>query len=295
MTCLTPEEFRRLIQDHQGQFKVIIEEFQTPPAAVAVPVPQAVANAPEVSSLAIKLPIFWTSEPELWFLQVEASFENRHPKITRDESKFSHVLQHLPQEVLVECQHAVTNQNSYTVLKAALISEYGRSEAKKNAELLELNARKGGALGDKKPSSFLRKIRTLSNSSYEAMERAMFLHHMPTTVRTALASSKATSNDALAAEADAVMEQFQLAREANSIPHAIAAVDVPENTASFRPRPQNQQPTQRPSSSRGASGDSLCYLHRKFGVYAFSCKSSSCPMKHQVMAPPAQGNARAGR
>ena len=130
--------------------------------------------------------MFWTAKPELWFLQVEASFENRHPKITRDESKFSHVLQHLPQDVLVECQQAVTNQNSYAVLKVALICKYGRSEAKKNAELLELNSRKGGALGDKKPSSFLRKIRTLSNSSYQAMERAMFLHHMPTTVRTAL-------------------------------------------------------------------------------------------------------------
>ena len=96
MTSLTPQEFRQLIQDHQGQFKEILDEFQTPPVAAAIPVPQIVNNAPEVASLAIKLPVFWTAEPELWFLQVEASFENRHPKITRDESKFSHVRQHLP-------------------------------------------------------------------------------------------------------------------------------------------------------------------------------------------------------
>ena len=94
-----------------------------------------------------------------------------------------------------------------------------------------------------------------------------------------------------------MLEQFQLAREANAIPHAIAAVDTPaEVAASFRPRPQHPQPPQRPVSfGRGTSGDPLCYLHRKFGVYAFSCKSSSCLMKHQIMSPPAQGNARAGR
>ena len=117
-------------------------------------------------------------------------------------------------------------------------------------------------------------------------------------VRTVLASSKAASNDELAAEADAVLEEFQLGRDASSVPHAVAtvaAVPLPsyapqEVSAAFRPRGQDrarQPPIARPSS------EPLCFLHRKYGVYAHSCRSASCPMKNQI-TPPAQGNGWAG-
>ena len=49
--------------------------------------------APGINLAAVRLPTFWMAEPELWFMQVEANFENRTPKITTDSSKFSYVLQ----------------------------------------------------------------------------------------------------------------------------------------------------------------------------------------------------------
>ena len=142
-----------------------------------------------MGAVTARLPNFWTNTPELWFAQTEANFENRHPKVTLNSSKYTHTLQALPQEVLIECEHAITNegQERYKYLKEALIKAYGKSQAKKNAELLTMSSRPGG-LGDRKPS---KKIRNLSGSSYQALERAMFLNQLPAPVRTALASSKA--------------------------------------------------------------------------------------------------------
>ena len=63
-------------------------------------------------------------------------------------------------------------------MKKALLKSYGRSAAKKNAELLSMLARSGG-IGDRKPSTLLMRIRTLSGASYDAMERAMLLNQLP--------------------------------------------------------------------------------------------------------------------
>ena len=89
------------------------------------------------------------------------------------------------------------------------------------------------------------------------------------------------------------MEEFKLAREARAVPHAVAAAEFPrEVDAAFRPREMRQE---RPCESYQGDRrkDPLCYNHRKFGIYAYMCKSpSTCPMKNEIVAP---GNARAGR
>ena len=115
---------------------------------------------------------------------------------------------------------------------------------------------------------------------------------MPPAVRTALASSKDLTNDELAAEADTIREEFHLATESRSVP-AVASLDVdPVEVAAVRPRPAPRRNVP-PVGQR----DSLCYIHKKFGVYAYSCKApSTCPMRDQITPPPAtQGNGRAGR
>ena len=70
------------------------------------------------------------------------------------------------------------------------------------------------------------KIQTLSGASYDTLERAMFLNHMPLSVRTALASSEARTNDELATEADAIMEEYKNASKFSATPHAVTAVEV---------------------------------------------------------------------
>ena len=44
------------------------------------------AEAKSVAATAVKLPVFWLEDSELWLAQVECVFNNRQPKITKDET-----------------------------------------------------------------------------------------------------------------------------------------------------------------------------------------------------------------
>ena len=48
-----------------------------------------------VETVSLKLPTFWTSQPEVWFTQAEAQFRLR--KITADETKYFYVVAALDQ------------------------------------------------------------------------------------------------------------------------------------------------------------------------------------------------------
>ena len=290
------DELRVVVEQQKQDFQLLREQYEAQLQAVQ-PQVGAEAQAPEVGSVAVRLPTFWIASPELWFAQVEANFDNRNPKITTDMSKYNHVLQALSEEVLNECEHAISSQgpDRYPALKRALLKAYGKSTAKKSAELLEMAA-KPGSMSGRRPSTIMMRIRSLSGSSYDALERAMFLNQLPVPVRTALASSNIASNDDLTAEADRITEEFELATAAQGSP-AVHVTTLPmapplEVDATFARRPF------RPSTSSPVVGhrpqqDALCFLHRKYGVYAHSCKSQICPMRNQISKAP--GNARAGR
>ena len=56
------------------QFQVLIDRCGAGQGA-----PAAEEDFPNVSSVAVKLPTFWTHDPDLWFLQTEAVFASRVP------------------------------------------------------------------------------------------------------------------------------------------------------------------------------------------------------------------------
>ena len=66
------------------QFKTLMDTYA---AAGMQPAAQGVGGDGEINSTAVKLPNFWANDPELWFFQVEAVFENRTPKVTVDSTK----------------------------------------------------------------------------------------------------------------------------------------------------------------------------------------------------------------
>ena len=133
-------------------------------------------------------------------------------------------------------------------------------------------------------------IRDSSGSSNEALERAMFLNQLPAAVHTALANSRAANNEELALEADNVLEEFQLCSDSLSAPHAIAAVDRPVEVQAMN---RTYKPAEQPHHRRQQA--ELCYVHRRYGKKAYSCRSVTSPMKDQVALPPTSGNGRAGR
>ena len=116
----------------------------------------------------------------------------------------------------------------YEALKKALIESFGKSVPAKQAQLVGLCA--NPSLGDRKPIEYLRHIQSLSGSDYKAVERAIFLHGMPTVVRTALADSHATSNEDLALRAGVILEEYQLSRPSGT--PAVCGINSPSPVAS---------------------------------------------------------------
>ena len=253
----------------------------------------------------IKLPTFWITRPELWFVQVESAFRNRHPPVTADIIRFDCVIGALPNEVLEKVEHVITGVpqvgGRYAALQNALIESYGRSTAQKQDELIRLTVSR--SLGDLKPTDFLMKVRALSGSEYDAVERAILLNALPPAVRTVLSNSKAANNKRRAQEANQILEQHVLASLSTG---AVYELEEPQEVLAIRggapnphraPQHQRQQP-QQPARPR------LCANHFRFGDRACTCRGGDCPRRHEPLAPRptgnsapprASGNGRAGR
>ena len=144
----------------------------------------ATASQPanELNAVSVKLPEFWIKSPEVWFARVESQFGTKG--ITQDQTKYDHVVSALDINTADEVQSILISPpavNKYNTLKSALIKTFGRSQAQKDAELLNLNG-----LGDKRPTALLRKINAL-NDDPQTLKRALFLSNLPAEIRTILA------------------------------------------------------------------------------------------------------------
>ena len=280
------------------QFETLMKNCGSPgfqPPTQAIAQDDGGVDFPGVSSVSVKLPTFWTNDPELWFLQTESIFNSRTPKVTRDATKFDHCVSALPPEALNSVQQIIkmpaATPNRYRLLKDALQLTYGKTQAQRHVELISYAAAKEPVL-DMKPSNMLLHVRDLSGDSKAAFERAVILNRLPHSVRTLLSTSTAATNEAWALEANQAMEAFLLshpgatpasimALESASSPSCGDSVDV---AAVSRPQ-------------RGPDPPFLCFIHQRYGSKAFSCKSPRCPMHHLVQKrpTPAPGNGRAGR
>ena len=75
-----------------------------------------------MAAYAIKISLFWPSDPTLWFTQVESQFMLRG--MTAQLMKFRHVLANLSQEIGTEVRDVLMNppaENPYDGLKETLI------------------------------------------------------------------------------------------------------------------------------------------------------------------------------
>ena len=102
-------------------------------------------------AVSLKLPTFWTSQPEVWFAQAEAQFNIRGT--TADETKYYYVLAALDQGTatrLLDLINAPPSENKCTALKERLIGTFGLSKRERASRLLHIRP-----LGDSKPSSLM--------------------------------------------------------------------------------------------------------------------------------------------
>ena len=83
----------------------------------------------EKHAIALKLPTFWTTQPEVWFAQVEAQFALNG--ITTDKTKYFYVLASLDQEMATRLLDLISSSaydSKYVTLKDWLISTFGLNE-----------------------------------------------------------------------------------------------------------------------------------------------------------------------
>ncbi|KAH6945642.1 hypothetical protein HPB50_009381 [Hyalomma asiaticum] len=170
---------------------------------------EATPDALAISAVDIRLPPFWTADPQLRFLQVESQFTAR--RITGELTKYHHVVASLPPAIASEIRDllvAPPAENAYTALKQLLIRRLTPSEPQRLQQLLH-----DTELGDRTPSQLLRHMRqllhtdgaTYTTDTDSRLLRELFLQRLPGNVRMILASAADKRLSELAELADSVL------------------------------------------------------------------------------------------
>lgn len=161
------------------------------------------APAPTVDRVSVRLPPFWPEDPEIWFAQIEAQFEISGTKT--DATKFYMVIQQLDHKIAREVRDIITNPprtEKYDRLKQELIKRLSTSRDQRIRQLLTHEE-----LGDRKPSQFLRHLRSLASDGVsDDFLRSLWANRLPSHVQAIIASQKSASLDEIAELADKVCE-----------------------------------------------------------------------------------------
>ncbi|XP_055522973.1 uncharacterized protein LOC129717155 [Wyeomyia smithii] len=114
--------------------------------------PQAAA------AVAVKLPEFLKSDPHMWFAQAEAQFYLA--QITKDETKFWHIIAKIDQSVICHVSDLVANppaRDKYNAIKERLIARFALSSQARLEQLL------GSCdLGDLRPTHLLARMQEIA-------------------------------------------------------------------------------------------------------------------------------------
>ncbi|KAH7933552.1 hypothetical protein HPB49_013868 [Dermacentor silvarum] len=136
-------------------------------------------ESPTLSGVDVKLPPFWTADPELSFIQGESLFVAW--RMTADSTKYRYVLSSLPPSTASEIRDLLLSppaDNVYEEWKATLICRITPSESQRLQQLLhEAN------LGNRMPSQLLHHLQQLLGSKVGGLDslllREIFLQEIP--------------------------------------------------------------------------------------------------------------------
>ena len=241
------------------------------------------ANPTEfVTKVAVKLPEFWTDDPDLWFLHAESAFRNA--KISQSRTKFDHVIQKLPQKIMVSVRGLIMSSTAssstpYEDLKAKLVSSYTLSRWQRVAKLIH-----HPGLGDSRPTALMDAMLALlpEDEVPGSLFLGLFLERLPVEMRDHLVARKFETPSEMALHADLL---WDARRTQSTDPLLAAATSSPASPSRARARERDSSSPNRRNQTPGPTNAGECYFHKRFGNSANNCR------------PPCsfQGNARADR
>ena len=241
----------------------------------------------------MKLPPFWTDRPGVWFAQADSQFVISH--IVHEETKYHYVISQLDARATAEdIITAPMVPLPYTNLRQKLVERLSSSEEQSVRQLIH-----DEELGDRRPSQFLRHLKSLAgpNVIQPNLLRQLWLRRMPSHVQAILTSRPELSLDQISELADKIVEVAPV-----SMPvavHAIAANQVDnshnalltaietlmQEVRELRTNPESSRNRSRSKShgsrnrSQSKQGDhKLCWYHRRFQGKAKRC-ISPCEFK----------------
>uniref|UniRef100_A0A5S6Q4X7 Retrotransposon gag domain-containing protein n=1 Tax=Trichuris muris TaxID=70415 RepID=A0A5S6Q4X7_TRIMR len=249
-----------------------------------------------VHRVAAKLPPFWPDRPALWFAQVEAQFTVSG--ITQDATKFAYVVSQLESRYAAEVEDLIINPpptDAYARLRSELIRRVSLSEEQRVRQLLTEEV-----LGDRKPSQFLRHLRSLAGPTVvqDSLLRTLWLQRLPLQMQAILQTQADSELDKIAELADKILEvtptsltaaaahqceavtspmMNHLAQRIEQLSSEVASLRRWRSSSRPRPRPVSRDGRQhsRDSGSPVAQGDNnrrVCWFHRRFGKRARKCE-----------------------
>lgn len=255
-------------------------------------------NQPRIATTeALRLPGFWASNPNAWFIRIEAQFNTR--KIRSDDTKYEYLLSALPEDVIVTVMDHIAeppDQNKYNSLKEILIKRNSESEERRLEQVLSATN-----MGDRKPGEFYRYLETTSTAGGNSvidkkLLQKLWLRKLPSGIRIAILSSNKVEISEQQDLADKIWDATQsnrsmctlesnseislLRNEIESLRKQISAIGL--NSAS-RCRENDRSPLRSRSRNRSRSNSKknhdLCWYHYKFGEKAVKCNKDDCKFK----------------
>ena len=158
----------------------------------------------------VSLPAFNESDPDFWFVAVEAMFTVATPKeITVEKTKYMHTVTKLTPGVQAAVRDIITDpatatgDKPYTTLKEAILKRCGDSSSLKLKKLLE-----GEVLGDRKPTDILQNMKRHASGLTvdDKLMKQLFLQNLPAEVQRIISVDESLDVSKLAEMADRILE-----------------------------------------------------------------------------------------
>lgn len=303
------EELKDQLQSLKEQNAALQEQLasNTIPKKQASSTPTNSISEHSVAKVSVKLPPFWADRPAVWFAQIEAQFEISG--ISADSTKYNYVISQLDTKHAAEIEDIITQPpktEKYDVVKTELIRRLSSTEEQRIRKLLS-----DEEIGDRKPSQFLRHLRSLAGTIMQdqSILRQLWLRRLPCHIQAIITAQADLPLDKLADLADKILEvtpvpitpavyaasaasaPIQTSAEMHSITTCLEELTRQVAALTGRGRDFNRSNSSnrsRSRDSRGRNEHQLCWYHRVYKDKAEKC-NEPCSWNRQA------GNSQGGQ